>query len=315
VVRSLDEVGSWSDLFSTGYGQLVLIKVGLILVLAGLGALNRYRHVARMRSSTAPLRRVGRFELVVAVGAIAAAGTLASLVPPASVPAAAGRPAAIVKRSSDFATSVRATLEVDPGLPGPNSFALRLEDYDTGEPVEAETVSIRFQPLGRADVGETTLDLTAGDDGTYTASGPNLSTGGPWDLVAVVQRGADAVEVPFQVSTVCPTQTVEEQGEPIIHLFQSPSRGTTEGYLIPLGGTRFEVHFTFIDPSGKEARVGELSMSAFRPESGLERLEPIQLTKGHFLAEATLEQGDWRFDGVAEIGGAETASGCFEESL
>ena len=317
VVRSLDEVGSIDALFSTGYGQLVLLKVGLILVLAALGAVNRYRNVRRLDQETRSLRRIGRIELVLAVVAIAAAGGLASLIPPASIPAAADRPAAIEVAASDFATSVRATLEVDPGVPGQNRFLLRVEDFDSGEPVAADAVTLRFTPVGRPEIGETSLALPSTDeDGVYEAAGSNLSTSGPWGAVAVIQRGADAVEVPFELATLCETQTVEGQGdEPTIHLFEPPTGGSTEGYIIPLGGGRTEIHFTFIDPSGAEQRVDDISITAFRPGEGVRSLEPLQLTKGHYLAEAELDPGEWRFDSAITTATGEPASGCFEETL
>jgi copper transport protein len=100
VVRSINEVGSWGALFSTGYGRLVLVKVALIAALIGLGAVNRYRNVPRTGSSLGGLRRVSRTELVLAVGALGAAAGLATLVPPAQVPAATRPPAAITAPGS-----------------------------------------------------------------------------------------------------------------------------------------------------------------------------------------------------------------------
>jgi copper transport protein len=317
VVRSIDEVGSWRALIDTGYGRLVLVKILLILVLAGLGAVNRYRNVPRLRSGAEPLRRVGRIELILAVVAIVAAGGLASLIPPATVPAAAGRPAAIELDGSDFATSVRASLQIDPGVPGPNRFALRLRDYDSGEALEDADVTLRFQPLGRPEIGETSIPLEPGDEpGLFAASGPNLSTSGPWDVVAVIQRGADAVEVPFELATVCPTQTVEGQGdEPTIHLFEAPAGGTTEGYVIRLGPGRLEAHFTFIAGNGGEERLADITMTAWRSGEGVRSLEPLLLSEGHFFADTRLTPGEWRFDASVTTAGGAPATGCFEETV
>jgi copper transport protein len=44
-VRAVIEVGAWDQLWGTTFGILVLVKVGLLLLLAGLGAVNRLRHV------------------------------------------------------------------------------------------------------------------------------------------------------------------------------------------------------------------------------------------------------------------------------
>jgi copper transport protein len=314
--RALNEVGSWGALFSTGYGRLVLAKVGLIGALAGLGAVNRYRNVPRAASSLQGLRKVSRGELALAVAALAAASVLATLVPPAQVPAVAGPPAALVDTGSDFATSVRARLEVSPGLPGANQFAIEVTDYDSGEPVEAQRVAMRFSYLGGARVEQSILELRPTEEGRYRATGSNLSIGGPWGVTVLVQRGADAVEVPLEVATLC--TATEIPGDPPLpptHVVEVPDVGSVEGYLLPLGGSRYEVHFTFIDAQGKELGVeGQPSIVAWRPGTDPTTLEPETLTQGHFLALARLEPGTWRFDGAAE-GGDTALAGCFEQSL
>jgi uncharacterized membrane protein len=315
VVRSINEVGSWGALFSTGYGRLVLVKVALIAALIGLGAVNRYRNVPRTGSSLGGLRRVSRTELVLAVGALGAAAGLATLVPPAQVPAATRPPAAITATGSDFATSVRARLEVDPGLPGPNRFRLRVADYDTGEPVDAQRVTLRFSYLGGAETQESTLDLRPVGE-AFMATGSNLSIGGPWDVTALVQQGTDAVEVRLPVATLCQTVEIPGQGdEPTVYEVQVPDAGSVQGYLIPLGGGQAEVHFTFLTAEGRPVRVeGEPTMIASRPGQDPQGLRPEFLAPGHYFAVARLGSGDWRFDGSAS--GSETSlAGCFQETL
>ncbi len=315
LTRAVNEVGSWGALFTTGYGLLVVAKIGLILGLAALGAVNRYRNVPRAASSLKGLRKVSRGELVLAVGALAAAAVLATLVPPAQVPAVASPPAALAATGSDFATSVRARLEVNPGLPGPNQFSLGVEDYDSGEPVDAQRVSLRFSYLGGAEVQDSTLELQPETD-TYGATGSNLSIGGPWEVTALVQSGADAVEVPLEVATLC--EAIEIPGAPPVptsHVVEIPDAGSVEGYLLPLSGGEYEVHFTFLDAQGQELAVEDPpSIVAWRPGAEPSTLEPETLTQGHFLALAELEPGDWRFDGAAR-GGDTALAGCFEQTL
>jgi hypothetical protein len=216
---------------------------------------------------------------------------------------------------SDFATSARARLEVEPGLPGANRFVLRVTDYDSGEPVTAQRVALRFSYLGGAEVEQSILELRPAE-GVYRAMGSNLSIGGPWDVTALVQRGADAVEVPFQVATICTaTEIPGEPPLPTSHVVEVPDAGSVEGYLIDLGGGEHEVHFTFLDAEGKELRVkGQPSIVAWHPETDAVVLEPEPLSRGHFLAMAHLEHGHWRFDGVASGGGASLA-GCFEQMI
>lgn len=317
VVRSVNEIGSWGALFSTGYGVAVLIKAALILGLAALGAVNRYRNVPRAGSSLRGLRRVSRGELALAVAAVGAAAVLATLVPPAQVPVAAGPPPGVVASGSDFATSIRARLEVDPGLPGSNHFELDVSDYDSGEPVLAQRVDLRFSFLGPAEVGESVLELRSSEDGVYQADGSNLSIGGPWRVTAVVQQATDSAEVPLEMATVCSALRIEaaEPDQPTVSVVDTPDGGSVEGYLIHLGGTRYEVHFTFIGPAGKEVPVEGLpTITAWRPGSNASALDPIPLTRGHFLAVADLEPGSWRFDASATSKGGSSA-GCFEEEL
>jgi hypothetical protein len=316
LIRALNEVGSWGDLFSTGYGQLVLVKVGLIGALATLGGINRWRNVPRVDTSLRGLRRVSSGELALALGALTAAAVLATLVPPAQVPAAVRPPAAVTASGSDFATSVRARLEVVPALPGANRFDLRVTDYDTGEPVDAQRVSLTFSFLGGADVADSRLDLRPLDEGRYRGTGSNLSIGGPWDVTILVQQGADSVEVPLQVATLC--EALEIPGEPPLptsHVVEVPEAGTVEGYLIRLGGGRAEVHFTFLDTEGAPIEVeGDPSILAWQEGQDPQVLAPEFLDVGHYFGVARLGPGDWRFDGAASGGGVSLA-GCFEETL
>ena len=316
VVRSINEVGSWEALFSTGYGRLVLIKIALILGLIGLGAVNRYRNVPRARSSLGGLRRISRTELILALGALGAAAALATLVPPAQVPAEARPAAAVTATGSDFATAIRARLGVTPALPGPNRFELRVTDYDTGEPTDAGRVSLGFSYVGGGSIPESRLDLRPAGEGLYRATGSNLSIGGPWDVTALIQSGADSFEIPLHVATLCETTEIPGQGnEPAVHEVQVPNQGSVQGYLIPLGGGQAEVHFTFLDQQGRPVRVeGEPTMIATREGEEPQTLSPEFLAPGHYYAVTRLGPGPWRFDGSATGGGASLA-GCFEQTL
>ncbi|HEX2026268.1 MAG TPA: copper resistance protein CopC, partial [Actinomycetota bacterium] len=282
IVRSINEVGSWEALFSTGYGRLVLVKIALILGLIALGAVNRYRNVPAARTSLAGLRRVSKTELVLAVGALGAAAALATLVPPAQVPAAARPAEAVTVSGSDFATAIRARLGVTPALPGPNRFELRVTDYDTGDPIDAERVSLGFSYVGGT-VPESRLELRPAGDGVYRSTGSNLSIGGPWSVTALIQRGADSFEIPLHVATLCETTEIPGQGnEPTVHEVQVPGQGSVQGYLIPLGGGETEVHFTFLGEDGRPVRVeGEPTFVASRPGQEPQTLTPEFLAPGH----------------------------------
>lgn len=99
VTRGLVEVGSPANLFDTGYGIALLVKIGLVAVLVALGALNHVRAVpalgrgAGVRSFTLN----SRGELVVAAAVLAATALLSGLAPASSAAAGAAptAPAAI----------------------------------------------------------------------------------------------------------------------------------------------------------------------------------------------------------------------------
>jgi hypothetical protein len=91
-------------------------------------------------------------ELLIAVGMLGLAGTLAGL-PPAYQAGMheAEAPAGVVVSGSDFATSIRVRLTIRPGAAGPNELRVRVEDLDTGRAVDATRVAPRFT---RPDVGQ-----------------------------------------------------------------------------------------------------------------------------------------------------------------
>src|SRR4029077_8306457 len=109
-------------------------------MLALLGATNRFFNVPAAARTLRGLRRVGSTELAIGVVVLAATGLLANLAPPS----AAGNesppaPRPVVAVGSDFGTSVKLSLLVQPGAPGFNDFTAAVTDYDTGAPVAAKS--------------------------------------------------------------------------------------------------------------------------------------------------------------------------------
>ena len=79
VVRALAELHSVSQLWTTGYGRALVVKTALLAALVGLGWVNRYRLLPRLRE--AALRRNVVAELVVFAGLIVAVALLTDLRP------------------------------------------------------------------------------------------------------------------------------------------------------------------------------------------------------------------------------------------
>jgi hypothetical protein len=118
-------------------------------------------------------------------------------------------PAAVVASGSDFATSVRPTLTVTPGLVGPNTFTARVVDYDRQTSVPARHVALRFALPDRPELGTSALELARVGDGLWQGRGSMLSLRGRWSVTALIQGPAGAVTVPLQVQTRLPPELLQ----------------------------------------------------------------------------------------------------------
>jgi methionine-rich copper-binding protein CopC/putative copper export protein len=222
--RGVHEIPRWRDLAATPYGAIVAAKVFLLVAIAALGARNYFRNVALAATNPAPLRRAASAELALAIVATAAAGWLGTLSPPA----AASSAAAIEVTGSDFATTIRATLQVMSDQPGPNRFVARVDDYDSNQPITAAAVRLRFTPLDDAGVTPTVLDLRASEEG-FTGSGANLAFPGRWRVNMLVERNNSSVDVPL---------TLEARGQPQSISVLRPPR-MPPSYTAEVGDTGF----------------------------------------------------------------------------
>ena len=307
--RAIDEVGSWGGLITTRYGQLVLVKAGLLILLGVLGALNRYRSVPAAARTLVGLRRIGAAELVVAAVTFMIAAVLTQSAPAIFAVHAAGNTTRIVATGNDFATSVRARLQVDPGLPGPNRFVADLRDYDTGQPIQTSRVSLRFVSADRPDLGPSTLNLTRTSNRTYQGQGPNLSLEGKWNVVVSVERGVNSVEIPLTV--VVPSQpqrvrTIQAPGQPTLYSIDLSGGRVLDAYLDPGRAGFNEVHATYIDAAGRELPVpGLATMTMNRQGTAPIALPVRRFGPGHFIGDATLGRGEWQLEIVATTAGGE----------
>jgi nitrogen fixation protein FixH len=201
-------------------------------------------------------------------------------------------------------------------VPGPNSFLLRLTDFDTATPLPADRVALRFSFPGGTDLGESTLELRPAGRGLYRAAGANLALAGPWDVTVLVQRGVDSVEVPLRVGTLCQTEAIEAPPEPTTYILKLSSGTTAQGLLDPGELGRNDVHFTFVDETDNEVLLqDDPVMTAWRRGGEPTSLIPERLDGGHFSATTRLDPGRWRFDIAAQTRSGDVVSGCFETTI
>ena len=229
LLRAIQEVGTLDALVSSDFGRLVIAKTALFGALALLGAANHFVSVPAAARNLGLLRRIGRVEL--AVGAVVLLLTGLLVTSPRHRRRRLRRrlphPApAVIVDGHDFGTSVKVRLEASPGAAGFNTFRATVTDYDTGAPVTADHVTLRFSIPARSDVGGSRLDLAPSGPGIFTATGGNLSLEGAWQIAALVARGTSSVEVPLQLITnVAPAPHRRERGARAAHhLHRSPIR-------------------------------------------------------------------------------------------
>jgi len=320
--RAWSEVGSVGALWDTGFGLTVVGKVALFGGLALVGAYNRYRLVpaiGRDPARVGMLRRTVTAELVLASGVFGLTGIMAGLAPPASVAATSvpRTPQGVVVSGSDFATTVRVRLAVTPGFPGPNAFEVRLRDYDTGEPVPARAVTLRFRHADRPEAGSSELDLRQEEAGVWTAQGTNLSVAGRWDVGVLVEQEADSLQVDLRLETRLPEQEIQvTEGDPTIYQIQLTEGRSVQGYVDPgRAGAINEVHFTFFGADGGEQPIDAVQIMSVAPDGEPSAAEPRELSEGHFVATVDLEPGEWRFEVTAETGDGDALFAYFEETI
>jgi len=253
VLRALDEVAAWTALVGSLFGQLVVVKVALLLALAGLGAWNRFRSVPAVERTLRGLRRVGRLEIGVAAVTLVVSGILTSLVPPFLVQTAARQPPPPVVTARAAATAVgtpvRATLDVSPGYPGQNRFTLRAYDARTSRAIAGD-VTLRFVMPAHPELPESTLDLFRAVDGSYAALGTNLTLIGDWQVTALVRLGATSMEVPFQVACNPTPDLLHHMtmgSLPMVYGLRLANGWQLQAYLTPGHTGRNTLHLTFSD--------------------------------------------------------------------
>ena len=175
-------LGSWQDLFGTGYGQLLLAKIALVGVAAAVAGWNRFVLLPRLRAVTVDgasrrqrrdaqaatgqgLFRIGRLVAVEASILVLVLGVTGVLVDQSPHSAAAAvRTGAPVVAAAPLGDSLTALATVAPGAVGRNLLLVQIQDA-SGDPVEtAYPPTVRVRSDG-VDLGA--VPVRAQASGTY----------------------------------------------------------------------------------------------------------------------------------------------------
>lgn len=324
VVRAIDELDGWSGItkaLDTSYGTTLVIKVAIVIALIGLGTLNRFRAIPHLYEGSPLLARLVGVEVVTAVAIFGVTATLTGLPPhpqPAR-PAQAAAPSSVTAEGSDFATTVHAMLTVTPGTPGPNDYDLHVVDFDTGQPLTIDAVSLRFEALGRADLGAPQAALTLDPDGHWVGQGTELSVPGPWTVTALITTGAEATEVPMSFSIEAAGQEISvavgDPGQPTIVTFTMADGSQLQYYADPGEAGPNQLHLTALDAGGLELSLASAAI-VVTPAGGTPELVDVErFSPGHFVANIPLEAGDWHVDLVATTKDGASLTGAYDQTI
>jgi copper transport protein len=200
-------VGSWQGLVSTGYGQLLLVKIAVAATAVLLASWNRFRLLPRVQAASAGHQRAGAaarvltrttsLEAGVLVVALFVTGFLVNK-SPEEPDTAAIRPASTgVQRAGLGDQRLLATMA--PRRPGRNILRIQVQDA-AGEPMEGvEAPGVRVSS-DQVDLGD--VPVTAVAAGTYEAA-VVIPRPGTWEVQVSLRTGEfdnPVATVTFQVS-------------------------------------------------------------------------------------------------------------------
>jgi copper transport protein len=206
VIQAYIDVRSVHGLLHTTYGELVIVKVLLLVALIGFGWVNRERLIPALRrlvdaghppgQSGVLARRTMRGELALMLSVFGVTAALISYAPPIDI------------ANGPFSTTTTlgpAELEmtVEPARVGLNTVHLYLIDAKTGAQFTATkelTVTAKLPAKG---IGPLPLQANLAGPGHYVLSSAELSPGGAWQLqitdrVSEFEEYAKTIEVPVK---------------------------------------------------------------------------------------------------------------------
>lgn len=206
VIQAYIDVRSVHALFDTTYGLLVVAKVVLLLLLIGLGAVNRQRVIPALwrlvdRSQApgevgAEARRSFRAEIVLMAVVFGVTAALVSYAPP--IDAAQG-PFAI--NTTLGPTELEMTVE--PAEIGLNTIHLYLINAKDGSQFTGTKQLTVTADLRSKQIGPLPLKATLSGPGHYTLAGAQLSPGGTWEIeitdrVSAFDQYTKTISVPIR---------------------------------------------------------------------------------------------------------------------
>lgn len=186
-------------LLATPYGRILLVKLGLVAVIAGFGAYNRFvlrpaiAAGPRLEETTRRFIRSITGEIALGAGVLLAVAAL-TMTPPARVTYRPESPTPVVL--SGMAGDIPIGIRIVPSVRGADRFEIVVGDARS--PIDKDVlVRLRLTKLDE-DLAPTTITPSAQPGGRYTAEGGYLLLDGWWEVGVIVRRrGRDDVATAF----------------------------------------------------------------------------------------------------------------------
>jgi copper transport protein len=182
------QVRALRGLWETTYGQLLLVKITLVLPLLGLGLYNNRRAVPRLRERLATAAERTRFlrtaaaELALMTAIVGVTAVLVSE-PPARAEVAPRGPYATTAKLGELELN----LVVDPATAGLNQIHLYLTN-PAGQPTNVDEASVSATLASRK-IGPLRLTAHPAGPGHFIVHGAQLALDGDWQLRVETRRG------------------------------------------------------------------------------------------------------------------------------
>lgn len=181
IVLAVVQVERPEALLATGYGKILLAKLGLVAILLGLAAVNRYRLTGRASAGQAlairQLRRVIAVEIVVVLAVLGTAALWRfTPPPPRALAIAAAQPATL----HIHAEKAMADISVTPGRAGPVAIAISLLNGEFG-PLPAKELRLSFANPA-AGIEPIERQAARREDGSWQVAAMAIPAAGRWTV-------------------------------------------------------------------------------------------------------------------------------------
>lgn len=176
LLLSWEQLGSMEAIVSSDYGNWLAVKLGLVLMVLGIAALNRWRLVPALLiddNAGPSLRRSIGAEIIL-LGAVIGVTSILASTPPPSDTIDTSKTLTVMSRDQ-----IELELTITPAVRGSNEVTLQFSRDDViFEPTEVrmswEQVATEIEPVGR--------DAVVDDNGVFHIENMDLVLDGAWQL-------------------------------------------------------------------------------------------------------------------------------------